>query len=67
MTGVETDICVELTVRDIYQIDYCVTTISDITGTYTKVDYLAALHALQLFSSTMSTAKVIDALQKLKK
>ena len=43
LTGVGTDVCVESTARDAYQMDYRVTTVSDATGTCTKSDHLAAL------------------------
>ena len=65
LTGVGTDVCVESTARDAYQMDYRVTTVSDATGTCTEADHLAALHALRLFGGTASTAEVIEALRKL--
>lgn len=67
LTGVGTDVCVESTARDAYQMDYRVTTVSDATGTCTEADHLAALHALRMFGGTAPTAEVIDALHKLKK
>lgn len=67
LTGVGTDVCVESTARDAYQMDYRVTTVSDATGTCTEADHLAALHALRIFGGTASTAEVIEALQKLEK
>ncbi|KIW14992.1 hypothetical protein PV08_07779 [Exophiala spinifera] len=65
LTGVGTDVCVESTARDAYQMDYRVTTVSDATGTCTETDHLAALHALRIFGGTASTAEVIEALQEL--
>lgn len=67
LTGVGTDVCVESTARDAYQMDYRVTTVSDATGTCTEADHLAALHALRLFGGTASTAEVIKAIQNLGK
>jgi ureidoacrylate peracid hydrolase len=65
ITGVGTDVCVESTARDAYQLDFAVTTVSDATGTCNRPDHLAALHALRLFGGTASTAEVIEALQRL--
>lgn len=65
LTGVGTDVCVESTARDAYQMDFAVTTVSDATGTCNEPDHLAALHALRMFGGTASTAEVIEALQKL--
>ena len=65
LTGVGTDVCVESTARDAYQMDFGVTTVSDATGTCNEPDHLAALHALRNFGGTASTAEVIEALQKL--
>ncbi|KAF2169783.1 hypothetical protein M409DRAFT_52284 [Zasmidium cellare ATCC 36951] len=65
LTGVGTDVCVESTARDAYQLDFAVTTVSDATGTCNEPDHLAALHALRMFGGTASTAEVIEALQKL--
>ncbi|KAI7977253.1 hypothetical protein EIK77_008164 [Talaromyces pinophilus] len=65
ITGVGTDVCVESTARDAYQLDFAVTTVSDATGTCNRPDHLAALHALRSFGGTASTAEVIEALQKL--
>ena len=65
MTGVGTDVCVDSTARDAYQLDFAVTTVSDATGTCNRPDHLAALHALRRFGGTASTAEVIEALQKL--
>ncbi|KAK5053291.1 hypothetical protein LTR84_002265 [Exophiala bonariae] len=67
LTGVGTDVCVESTARDAYQMDYRVTTVSDATATCTEADHLAALHALRIFGGTASTAEVVEALQKLEK
>lgn len=64
LTGVGTDVCVETTARDAYQLDFAVTTVSDATGTCNEPDHLAALHALRLFGGTASTAEVINALQR---
>ena len=64
LTGVGTDVCVETTARDAYQMDFAVTTVSDATGTCNEPDHLAALHALRMFGGTASTAEVIEALQK---
>ncbi|KXJ89854.1 Isochorismatase-like protein [Microdochium bolleyi] len=64
LTGVGTDVCVETTARDAYQMDFAVTTVSDATGTCNEQDHLAALHALRMFGGTASTAEVIEALQK---
>jgi len=64
LTGVGTDVCVESTARDAYQMDFAVTTVSDATGACNKPDHLAALHALRRFGGTASTAEVIEALQK---
>ena len=61
LTGVGTNVCVESTARDAYQMDYQVTTVSDATNTCTESDHLAALHALRLFGGTASTAEVIEA------
>jgi nicotinamidase-related amidase len=66
LTGVGTDVFVETTARDAYQLNFAVTTISDATGTYNKSDHLAALHALRNFSSTASISEVIKALKKLR-
>lgn len=65
MTGVGTNVCVESTARDAYQMDFAVTTISDATAACDEPDHLAALHALRLFGGTASTAEMIEALQKL--
>ena len=65
VTGVGTDVCVESTARDAYQMNFCVTTISDATWACNEPDHLAALHALRYFGGTASTAEVIEALQKL--
>ncbi|VUC35680.1 unnamed protein product [Clonostachys rosea] len=62
MTGVGTDVCVESTARDAYQLNFGVTTVSDATGTCNKADHLAALHALRIFGGTSATAEVIEAL-----
>lgn len=64
LTGVGTDVCVESTARDAYQMDFAVTTVSDATGACNKPDHLAALHALRMFGGTASTAEVIEALEK---
>lgn len=64
LTGVGTDVCVETTARDAYQMDFAVTTVSNATGTCNEHDHLAALHALRMFGGTASTAEVIEALQK---
>lgn len=64
LTGVGTDVCVETTARDAYQMDFAVTTVSDATGTCNEQDHLAALHALRMFGGTASTAEVMEALQK---
>jgi ureidoacrylate peracid hydrolase len=64
LTGVGTDVCVESTARDAYQMDYRVTTVSDATATCTEADHSAALHALRLFGGTLSTANLIEASQK---
>ena len=65
LTGVGTDVCVETTARDAYQMDFAVTTVSDATATCNEPDHLAALHALRMFGGTASTAEVIGALQKI--
>ncbi len=65
LTGVGTDVCVESTAIDAFDMDFCVTTVSDATGACNEPDHLAALHALQNFGGTASTAEVIEALQKL--
>lgn len=65
MTGVGTDVCVETTARDAYQLDFAVTTVSDAAGACNMPDHLAALHALRYFGGTASTAEVIEALEKL--
>ena len=62
MTGVGTDVCVESTARDAYQMNFGVTTVSDATGTCNEADHLAALHALRIFGGMASTAEVIEAL-----
>lgn len=62
MTGVGTDVCVESTARDAYQMNFGVTTVSDATGTCNQEDHLAALHALRTFGGTASTAEVVEAL-----
>lgn len=62
MTGVGTDVCVETTARDAYQLNFAVTTVSDATGTCNEADHLAALHALRIFGGTASTAQVVEAL-----
>ncbi|KPI40407.1 Peroxyureidoacrylate/ureidoacrylate amidohydrolase RutB [Cyphellophora attinorum] len=67
MTGVGTDVCVESTARDAYQMDYHVTVVSDATWTCTEADHLAALHALRLFGGSASTSEVVVALEKLGK
>ena len=64
LTGVGTDVCVESTARDAYQMDFLVTTVSDATGACNEPDHLAALHSLRNFGGTASTAEVIKALQK---
>jgi ureidoacrylate peracid hydrolase len=64
LTGVGTDVCVETTARDAYQLDFAVTTVRDGTGTCNESDHLAALHALRIFGGTASTAEVIEALRK---
>lgn len=64
LTGVGTDVCVETTARDAFQMDFDVTTISDATGSTNEPDHLAALHALRRFGGTASTAEVIEALRK---
>lgn len=66
LTGVGTDVCVETTARDAYQLDFAVTTVSDATGTCNESDHLAALHALRYFGGTASTREVIEALRKLR-
>ena len=66
LTGVGTDVCVETTARDAYQLNFAVTTISDATGTCNESDHLAALHALRNFGGTASTSEVIEALEKLR-
>ncbi|KAG0651014.1 Ureidoacrylate amidohydrolase [Hyphodiscus hymeniophilus] len=66
LTGVGTDVCVESTARDAYQLDFAVTTVSDATGTCNEPDHLAALHALRMFGGTASTADVIEALPNLR-
>jgi nicotinamidase-related amidase len=66
LTGVGTDVCVETTARDAYQLDFAVTTVSDATGTCNESDHVAALHALRNFGGTASTSEVIEALQKLR-
>lgn len=65
LTGVGTDVCVETTARDAYQMDFNVTTVSDATGACNESDHLAALHALRYFGGSASSAEVIEALQKL--
>lgn len=67
VTGVGTDVCVESTVRDAYQLDFAVTTVSDATGTCNESDHLAALHALRLFGGSASMTEVIQALSNLHK
>lgn len=64
LTGVGTDVCVESTARDAYQMDFAVTTVSDATGACNQPDHVAALHALQRFGGTAPTAEVIKVLQK---
>jgi ureidoacrylate peracid hydrolase len=64
LTGVGTDVCVESTARDVYQMDYRVTTVNDATATCTEADHLAGLHALRLFGGTALTADLIEALPK---
>jgi ureidoacrylate peracid hydrolase len=64
LAGVGTDVCVETTARDAYQMDFAVTTVSDATGTCNKPDHLAALHALRMFGGTASTAEVIESLRR---
>lgn len=66
LTGVGTDVCVETTARDAYQLDFAVTTVSDATGTCNESDHLAALHALRYFGGTASTSEVVEALRKLR-
>lgn len=63
LTGVGTDVCVESTARDAYQLDFAVTTVSDASGTCNESDHLAALHALRMFGGTASTAEVLEALR----
>lgn len=64
LTGVGTDVCVESTARDAYQMDFAVTTVSDATGTCNQPDHLAALHALRMFGGAASTGEVVEALGK---
>ncbi|KAF2484607.1 Isochorismatase-like protein [Neohortaea acidophila] len=65
VTGVGTDVCVETTARDAFQLDFGVTTVSDASGTVDESDHLAALHALRNFGGTAWTAEVMEALQEL--
>ncbi|KAF2994469.1 hypothetical protein E8E13_000207 [Curvularia kusanoi] len=67
LTGVGTDVCVETTARDAYQLNFAVTTISDATWTCNEPDHLAALHALRNFGGTALTSEVAEALEKLRK
>lgn len=64
VVGVGTDVCVESTARDAFQLDFGVTTVSDATWTVDEPDHLAALHSLRNFGGTASTAEVIEALQR---
>lgn len=66
MTGVGTDVCVESTAREAYQLNFGVTTVSDATGTCNEADHLAALHTLRIFGGTASTAEVVKALHSLR-
>lgn len=66
LTGVGTDVCVETTARDAYQLNFAVTTISDATATCNELDHLAALHALRYFGGTASTSEMVEALEKLR-
>lgn len=66
LTGVGTDVCVETSARDAYQLNFAVTTISDATATCNESDHLAALHALRYFGGTASTLEVVEALEKLR-
>jgi nicotinamidase-related amidase len=66
LTGVGTDVCVETTARDAYQLNFAVTTISDATWACNESDHLAALHALRNFGGTASTSEVMEALKKLR-
>lgn len=66
LTGVGTDVCVETTARDAYQLNFAVTTISGATATCNESDHRAALHALRYFGGTASTSEVLEALEKLR-
>ena len=63
LTGVGTDVCIETTARDAYQLNFAVTTISDATWTCNEADHLVSLHALRYFGGTASTSEVIRALK----
>lgn len=65
LMGVGTDVCIESTARDAYQMNFAVTTVRDASATCNESDHLAALHALRLFGGTASTTEVIEALQGL--
>jgi ureidoacrylate peracid hydrolase len=65
-TGVGTNVCVESTVRDAWQNDFPVVTVSDATATLSEADHNAALKNLQWFGGTATVSEIEEALNRLK-
>ena len=65
-TGVGTNVCVESTVRDAWQNDFAVVTVSDATATLSEAEHNATLKNLQWFGGTATVKEIEEVLQQLK-
>jgi ureidoacrylate peracid hydrolase len=63
-TGVETNVCVESTVRDASQNDFAIVTVSDATATLSEAEHNATLKNLQWFGGTATVSEVDEALRQ---
>ena len=65
-TGVGTNVCVESTVRDAWQNDFAVVTVSDATATLSEAEHNATLKNMQWFGGTATVSEIEEALRQLK-
>ena len=63
-TGVGTNVCVESTVRDAWQNDFAVVTVSDATATLSEAEHNATLNSLQWFGGTATVSEIEEALRQ---
>ncbi|KAF2096145.1 Isochorismatase hydrolase [Rhizodiscina lignyota] len=62
VTGVGTNVCVECTVRDAWQLGFYTVTVSDATAAVSQEEHDGTLRNLKYFGGTATVAEVIEAL-----